>query len=103
VISEGLADQGELVFSTEDGGQESLEVLVAIVKQGPKRSKRYVAIGEALIQIRDRKVYRQTHKPFEAFVFERFRLARSSVYDYMVAAAEAGEISGTPDRMANHE
>jgi hypothetical protein len=79
-----------------DGAPESLDVLVDIVKTGLeeiRQSHSYIAIGEALTKIRDGKLYRETHKTFEAFTLERFGLARSSAYEYIDAAAEAREAS----------
>jgi hypothetical protein len=77
-----------------DGDPESLDVLIHIVKTGLeeiRQSYSYIAIGEALTKIRDGKLYRETHKTFEAFTLERFGLARSSAYEYIDAAAEARE------------
>jgi hypothetical protein len=53
--------------------QSTLELLVCIVAQGLKAiSINQVAIGKALIEIRDRRLYRATHKTFEDFVKARF-------------------------------
>jgi hypothetical protein len=73
-----------------DADPESLDVLVDIVKTGLEEIKQsYIAIGEALTKIRDRKLYRP--QTFEEFGLEQFGLARSSLYEYIAAASEARE------------
>jgi hypothetical protein len=76
----------DLIISTDDD-QESLAVLVDIVETGlAEVEQSYIPIGKALAQIRDRKLYRETHETFEKFVTFRFGLSRSSAYNYINAA-----------------
>ena len=48
---------------------------------------RFVAVAQALVEIRDRRLYRSSHKSFEAYAVERFQLARRTAYGYIEAAA----------------
>lgn len=58
--------------------------------------------GEALATIRDERLYRTTHTTWEAYLRDRFGLARSTAHD-MIAAATAPprEIEGSSGRRTN--
>lgn len=73
----GLTDNLPLVTHS------SLEELETVIESGKLA---YIAVGNALREIRDRKLYRQTHKTFEVYCRERWDLCRSSAYDYIKAA-----------------
>jgi hypothetical protein len=45
--------------------------------------KAFYVVGCALMEIRDRRLYRQTHDTFEAFCRERFEIARTTAYQYI--------------------
>lgn len=45
--------------------------------------KAFYTVGCALLEIRDRRLYRETHDTFEAFCRERFEIARRTAYQYI--------------------
>ena len=45
-----------------------------------------LAVGEALDQIRSRKLYKNKHRTFEAYVLDKFSMKRSRAYHLMSAA-----------------
>lgn len=73
----GLTDNCPLV------SHSSLEELEQVIESGKLA---YIAVGNALREIRDRKLYKESHKTFETYCRERWDLCRSSAYDYIKAA-----------------
>jgi hypothetical protein len=59
-----------------------LQELEAIVNRGLQT---FYEVGQALIEIRDRKLYRQTHKTFEAYCQEKWNIARRTADRYISA------------------
>ena len=58
--------------------------------------------GEALATIRDEKLYRATHTTFEAYLRDRFGLAKSTAYDMIAAATtQPREVEGSSERRTN--
>lgn len=57
----------------------------------------FLEVGEALLEIRDRRLYRETHETFEAYSRERWGLTRKRAYDLAAAAEVAAELSPTGD------
>ncbi len=58
--------------------------------------------GDALATIRDEKLYRASHSTFEAYLRERFGLARSTAYDMISAAtAPQREVEGLSGARTN--
>lgn len=64
----------------------------------------FVEVGRALTEIRDSKLYRQTHRAFEVYCKERWEIGRSRAYELIdqakvvTAIANSGvNLSGTPD------
>jgi hypothetical protein len=49
----------------------------------------FVETGRALLEISGRRLYRNTHKTFQAYVVETFRFRRNQAYDIMRATATA--------------
>jgi hypothetical protein len=75
--------KGQIISAAE---HTELEALVEIVESGLDDVKQsFVAIGEALAEIRDRGLWK-THKTFVSFAQSRFGLKRSSTYNYIRAA-----------------
>jgi hypothetical protein len=60
-----------------------LQELEAIVAQGLQT---FYEVGQALIEIRDRKLYRETYKTFEAYCQEKWSLTRRRAYQFMDAS-----------------
>jgi hypothetical protein len=92
--------EGMLISAAEHA---ELEMLVKIVETELDEIKpRFVAIGNALAEIRDRKLYRKTHKNFGSFTQCRFGLKRSSAYSYIHAAQfvqRSGQLVPAPASM----
>lgn len=63
--------------------------------------KTFVEVGNALATIRDEKLYRETHKTFEAYTKDRWGYAKSRVYQLIEAAGVVSTIvdesNGKPD------
>ena len=46
----------------------------------------FVVVGEALARIRDGRLYRESHKTFEAYCDERWGMSRPRAYQFIAAA-----------------
>lgn len=60
-----------------------LAELEAVVERGLST---FVEVGEALMEIRDSRLYRDSHLTFEAYVAEQFGLQRRRAYDLIEAS-----------------
>lgn len=49
-------------------------------------ARAWLEMGEALTEIRDKRLYRETHESLDAYCWEAFRLERSTIYGLMSAA-----------------
>lgn len=63
--------------------QRRLQRLEAVVERGLGA---FVEVALALVEIRDRRLYRTSHGSFERYVEERFQIARRTAYGYIEAA-----------------
>jgi hypothetical protein len=61
----------------------------------------FVAVGEALLAIRDGRLYRDTHDTFAAYCDKRWGLTRKRGYDLIAAAQVAAAVSPIGDIPAN--
>lgn len=59
--------------------------------------KTFVEVGEALITIRDGRLYRATHGTFEAYCVERWGLPRNRAYQFVDAAETVAQMSTIVD------
>jgi hypothetical protein len=66
-----------------------LAELAQIVERGLEQ---FLQVARALIEIRDGRLYRETHPTWEAFVRERFGMARGTAYGLMQAARVAENV-----------
>jgi hypothetical protein len=57
----------------------------------------FVEVGEALAEVRDSRLYRESHETFEAYCSERWGLSRSRSYELIDAAHLTSALSGIPD------
>jgi DNA modification methylase len=57
----------------------------------------FVAVGQALLEIRDARLYRETHESFEAYLDERWGICRSRGYQLIDAAKVAAALSTAVD------
>jgi hypothetical protein len=84
VTSSGLVESKlEAIAPLDDGERARLKELEAIVEQGLQT---FYEVGKALEEIRDQRLYRETHKTFEAYCQNRWSLARRTAYQYISGA-----------------
>jgi hypothetical protein len=57
----------------------------------------FVEVGEALRRIRDERLYRESHKTFEAYCRERWGMSRQRAHQQIEAASIAGTLSTIVD------
>jgi len=74
--------------------QADLDRLAAIVE---RHVADYRAVGTALREIRDRKLYRATHETFDDFARDRWQMERSHAYRLIDAAEVARNLSPSGD------
>lgn len=72
--------------------RERLHELEAVVERGVRT---FIEVGEALREIRDGRLYRETHGTFEVYCRERWGFARSTAYQYLDAADVVSAIADT--------
>ncbi len=70
----------------------SLAELEAIIERGRQT---FIEVGNALMEIRDRRLYRETHATFEAYCWERWGWTRRIGYNYIEAAQVASNVLST--------
>ncbi len=75
-------------------GIKRLTELEKIIEHGLAK---FVEVGKALLEIRDSRLYRETHVTFEAYCRERWRMSRSHAYRQIKAAEIAGLLSPIGD------
>ncbi|WP_436716403.1 hypothetical protein U8335_02325 [Roseiconus lacunae] len=78
-----------MVKSISQTDANDLERLEAIVHRGKKT---FIKVGNALSEIRDRKLYQASHKTFAAYVEDRFGFKRHNAYQLIDAAAAAKNV-----------
>jgi hypothetical protein len=74
--------------------RSQLAELEGIVKDGRQA---FLAVGNALCEIRDRRLYRATHGSFEDYLRERWDISRAHGYRLIEAAHIAGVVSPMGD------
>ena len=57
-------------------------------------------VGSALLEIRDQRLYRETHTSFEAYAAERWSLSRARAYQ-LIDSASVVKVLGDPDGLRN--
>lgn len=57
--------------------------------------KTYIEVGTALLEIRDKRLYRETHDRFEDYLKQRWNLGRSHAYRQIDAAQVAQKVRAT--------
>jgi hypothetical protein len=63
----------------------------------------FVEVGNALFEIRDSKLYRQTHSTFEAYCRERWQMSRQRAHQLIDAAGVSKNLSTIVDKQPTHE
>ena len=74
--------------------RENLRRCERIVEQGLTT---FTEVGNALLEIRDKRLYRETHRSFGAYLRERWQLKRSRAHQLIDAAKVAANLSTTVD------
>lgn len=71
--------------------------LVRLERVVEKGLEAFVAVGEALLEIRDRGLYRESHATFREYLAVRWQLSRSRGYQLIDAAQVSGALSTAVD------
>lgn len=87
-----------------------MTVLVPVERERLAECERVIArglqtfreVGTALAEIRDSRLYRETHATFEDYCRERWNLKRQRAYELMEAADVVSEISDNPPARESH-
>jgi hypothetical protein len=74
--------------------RHDLETLEGVVQRGLAT---FIEVGRALAEIRDRRLYRQTHGTFEEYCHEKWLLSRTRAYRLIDAAAAVEAVSPMGD------
>lgn len=90
-------EASSILTQTEETRLRELERAVTIGLQ------RFAEAGLALIEIRDNKLYRATHKTFEAYLKDRWSLSRSHGYQLMDSAEVIKNLSSIADILPSSE
>jgi len=77
-----LEVRGSLTGSLSDEERGELRANEETIVRG---ARAWLEMGRALTTIRDKRLYRETHKRFEAYCWEKFRLEHSAIYQFMAA------------------
>jgi hypothetical protein len=79
------------------GEKRHLAALERRVEQGLQTFKE---VGFALLEIRDSRLYRETHTSFEAYALDRWKLDKTRAYQF-IGAAEVVKLLGEPEELTN--
>lgn len=91
---DGAADYDLMdVMLTEDE-RSCLKTHEAVIERGLKT---FYEVGAALLEIRDGKLYRETHATFEDYCRERWQLKQSHTYRLMDAASVIENLKSSPN------
>jgi hypothetical protein len=71
-----------------------LDELEAIIERGVQT---FVEVGEALMEIRDSRLYKQTHSSFESYLRERWKMSRPRGYQLIAAAELSTTVDSPPE------
>jgi hypothetical protein len=71
-----------------------LDELEAIIERGVQT---FVEVGEALMEIRDSRLYKQTHSSFESYLRERWKMSRPRGYQLIDAAKLSTTVDSPPE------
>lgn len=86
-----LAARREQAEQHLDAGEsESLAALERTIEVGLRK---FVEVGRALAAIRDRRLYRETHRRFQDYIEHRWGLSRARAYQLIGAADVADRVS----------
>lgn len=89
-----------LPASLTSAEQGRLSILEGIVERGQQT---FIEVGQALLEIRDERLYRAEHKTFEDYCEARWGWSRGRAYQYMDAAKVVAAVSTTVDAAPANE
>lgn len=78
----------------------SLPELERVIERGQQT---FIEVGRALLEIRDRRLYRETHATFEAYCRERWGWGRDYAYKHIDAAHVANALSTSVGKLPASE
>jgi len=84
----------EVESDLTDADQCDLDRLEKVIDKGRRA---FVEVGSALLEIRERKLYRQTHDTFEKYVKDRFDIGRAHAYRLLDAKVTMEALSPIGD------
>lgn len=88
---EQLSDElNPALLPLSDAERQELAECEAVIERGLRS---FIEVGTRLAQVRDGRLYRETHPTFEAWLQERWGLARSRGYQLMTSASVAVAMS----------
>jgi hypothetical protein len=85
---------GDMSAALSAGEQVDLTALEEIVDKGIKT---FIEVGRALAEIRDRRLYRDSHSTFEEYCHDRWLLSRTRAYQLIDAAGVVDVMSTMVD------
>src|SRR5262245_4111251 len=85
----------ELVEPLNELEQTELAECEAVIERGQRT---FVEVGQALMTIRDSRLYRETHASFESYVKERWQLSRDYANNIITSAKVTAVLSSAGDR-----
>lgn len=93
-LDKNLLRAGELRPTLTSAEKEQLQECEAAIRMGWKT---FIDVGNALLRIRDSRLYRDTHKDFEAYCRTKWDYQRAYAYRLMGAAATVKALSPIGD------
>ena len=93
-LDKNLLNAGELRPTLTSAEKEQLRECEAAIQMGWKT---FIDVGNALLRIRDSRLYRDTHKDFEAYCRTKWDYQRAYAYRLMGAAATVKALSPIGD------
>lgn len=81
----------DVMLREEEVRRDQLEAVVAA------GLKTFIEVGQALLELRDGRLYRATHNTFDAYLRDRFGFTRQHAYRLMGAAETAAAVSPVGD------
>lgn len=98
---EVISEDKDIIQPLTDPERNQLSECESIIKQGLTT---FLDVGRALAQIRERRLYRETHKTFERYCKDVWDLGRATAYrkidGYKVVRILEEEMSATADKMS---
>ena len=88
---------GEILPAADDLSAIEPDRLVACEARIERGLQTFVEVGNALLEIRDSRLYRQQFPTFEAYCRERWRLSRPRAYELLNAASVVANVSAIAD------